>query len=144
MRWTPRLVVILALSAALLCVATNVPRSYVAAVVEFSPSFPDFGHDYTRAEAVSFMQINLKRLDRFASEAASQGAQIIVFPEYGIQADEPLSNWTRFPGAGSILPFTEAIPGNYMLAFDRVSISRKGCVLQDGALMFSVSSFSLC
>jgi predicted amidohydrolase len=85
--------------------------SFIGAVVEFSPSFPDFGHDYTREEAVSAMMINIKRLDTFAAQAAAQGAQIIVFPEYGITADEPFSNWTRVSGPGSIVPFTEPIPG---------------------------------
>ena len=95
----------------LLIVALAVANaSFIGAVVEFSPSFPDFGKAYSREEAVLTMMQNVHRLDAFAAQARSLGAQIIVFPEYGIQADEPFSNWTRAPGPGSIVPFTEPIP----------------------------------
>ena len=103
----------LALVAALSALAVCNAVSFVGAVVEFSPSFPNFGKAYTRAEAVASMMLNVNRLDKYAAQAKAQGAQIIVFPEYGIQADEPYSNWTRAPGAGSIVPFTEPIPGAF-------------------------------
>ena len=94
----------------LLLQAAGISASFIGAVVEFSPSFPDFGKTYTRDEAISAMMQNVNRLDAFAAQARAQGAQIIVFPEYGIQADEPRSNWTRAAGPGSIVPFTEPIP----------------------------------
>ena len=101
--------------------------TYTAAVVEFST---DFSFDVlfrvlfrtlTRQEAVHVMMSNLKSFKNLATEAGRNGADIIVFPEYGL-------NGFLFPSRAHLLPFLEEIPdpwnGSYIPCGDSAFANR--------------------
>ncbi|XP_077980024.1 pantetheine hydrolase VNN2-like [Glandiceps talaboti] len=79
-------------------------NGYVAAVFEHvTISDPDtYHHTASREKAVKLMNQNLDIYDEQAKIASSRGAQIIVFPEYGLFGDGYDRN--------TILPFLETVP----------------------------------
>ncbi|KAM6900024.1 biotinidase [Xenentodon cancila] len=83
--------------------AESVLGSYVAAVYEHRVVLnPEPRVPLTRREALKHMQKNLDIYEEQAARAAQQGAQILVFPEDGIQG----FNFTRL----SISGYLETIP----------------------------------
>ncbi|XP_002734402.1 pantetheinase-like [Saccoglossus kowalevskii] len=82
-------------------------NGYVAAVYEHVAVVdPDTYHHVTsREKALKLMNQNLDIYDEQTKIAASKGAQIIVFPEYG------LFSWDY--DRNTILPFLESVPSPY-------------------------------
>eukprot|EP01132_Coremiostelium_polycephalum_P001510 gene1510-1902_t len=76
---------------------------YTAAVVDYSPIFYKYGLNITKETAVEYMMGNVKNYQIYSETAASKGAQIIVFPEYGILGD-------FFHTRDQALFYLEAIP----------------------------------
>jgi len=56
--------------------ASTTPSSYVAGVVEYFP--------YSEVDATDNVEKNLQAIEPLVESAAKQGAQILVFPEYGL------------------------------------------------------------
>jgi len=86
-----------------LCIQVN--SSYIAAVLEYSPETVLSNETLTRAEALQIINDNLNNYQYYIQEAKQQGAQIIVFPEYGLFG-WPDTDWNRT----TIFPFLESIP----------------------------------
>lgn len=82
---------------------THCSNFYTAATVEYAPILPK-SLNVSREEAIELMLSNLKQYDSFMAEAKQQGAQIIIFPEYGLYTPD----YSRSREA--ILPFLEPIP----------------------------------
>eukprot|EP01133_Synstelium_polycarpum_P001428 gene1428-1657_t len=78
-------------------------NTYIAAVVEYSPAAFSFPQNITKEEAEGYMFLNIKQYGIFADHAHGQGAEIIVFPEYGITGN-------TFESRDGALPFLEQIP----------------------------------
>ncbi|XP_068189744.1 biotinidase-like [Antennarius striatus] len=75
--------------------------SYVAAVYEHNIILnPDPGVPLSRADALRHMNLNLDIYERQAAKASQQGAQILVFPENGLQG----FNFSRLSVAGYLEP----------------------------------------
>ncbi|EDO38404.1 predicted protein [Nematostella vectensis] len=92
------------LSSKVLCCSASSQdaKQYTAAVYEHTAIFFPFQSPPPRAKAIQIMMTNLKVYEQKAIEAASKGAQIIVFPEDGIYG----MGYTR----DRIRPFLEAVP----------------------------------
>lgn len=58
------------------CQAITTPTSYVAGIVEYSP--------YSEEDATGNVEKNLQAIEPLVEAAAKNGAQIVVFPEYGL------------------------------------------------------------
>lgn len=58
------------------CQAITTPTSYVAGIVEYSP--------YSEEDATHNVEKNLQAIEPLVEAAAKNGAQIVVFPEYGL------------------------------------------------------------
>ena len=56
---------------------------YTAAVVEYSPE-TNYNPNITKNQAQNVMLKNVKQYEALVVQARHQGAQIIVFPEYGM------------------------------------------------------------
>lgn len=80
-------------------------NSYVAAVVEFSPQTAPNHALLSRADALQIINANLDRCEEYIKQAKAAGAQIVVFPEYGVFGF-PDQNWER----DTILPFLDQVP----------------------------------
>ena len=78
--------------------------AYRAATVEFSP--PYISEVTSRDQAVSLQLANVGRMDTFVAKAKSEGAQIVVFPEYGLQSWPESGSWSR----EMMSYFVEAVP----------------------------------
>jgi hypothetical protein len=61
----------------------NEDEYYIAAVVEYTPE-TNYNPNITKYQAQSVMLKNVKQFDAMVAQAKPKGAQIIVFPEYGI------------------------------------------------------------
>lgn len=85
-------------------IAVQNAAAYKAATVEFSP--PYIAEVTSRNEATNLQLSNLQRMDPFVAEAKDAGAQIIVFPEYGLQSWPQSGSWSR----EMMSYFVEAIP----------------------------------
>lgn len=83
--------------------AHGLPSSYVAAVYEHRVVLnPEPRVPLSRREALQHMRQNVQVYQQQAAAAARQGAQIVVFPEDGLQG----FNFTR----SSIVPYLEVVP----------------------------------
>eukprot|EP00164_Ancoracysta_twista_P011972 GFYU01018657.1.p1 GENE.GFYU01018657.1~~GFYU01018657.1.p1 ORF type:complete len:358 (+),score=94.66 GFYU01018657.1:58-1074(+) len=80
-------------------------NSYIAAVVEYSPSVFPVNATFDRDDAVALLKENLGAYAKYVESAKAQGAQIIVFPEYGLMG-WPSDSWTR----ETMRMFIETIP----------------------------------
>jgi len=83
------------------CISKN-SDSYIAAVVEHVPVV-DNGLNASREQAIKLMNLNMDIYENHIIKASRQGAQIIVFPEYGLYG-------SHFFSRDSILPYLEELP----------------------------------
>ncbi|GAM19788.1 hypothetical protein SAMD00019534_029630, partial [Acytostelium subglobosum LB1] len=76
---------------------------YVGAVLEYAPVNYNFTGGDPSANAITYMTLNLDIYQLYAQEAATAGAQIIIFPEYGILG-------VNFDTRDTVYPYLENIP----------------------------------
>lgn len=65
------------------------PRKLQIALVQFNPLPPDHSADAH--------ELNLKKAHQFVRDAAAQGAQLVVFPEYFLSGGEHHPSTSREP-----------------------------------------------
>ncbi|EGC36744.1 hypothetical protein DICPUDRAFT_150765 [Dictyostelium purpureum] len=74
---------------------------YIGAVLEYSPRI--YNYRDPNETPLAYVLGNVKEYDEYARQAASQGAQIIVFPEYGLLGG-------AFATRDGVFPYLEIIP----------------------------------
>ncbi|KAK5582483.1 hypothetical protein RB653_004068 [Dictyostelium firmibasis] len=74
---------------------------YVGAVLEYAP--PAYNFKDPNETPVKYVLANVKQYNSYAQTAKNQGAQIIVFPEYGLLGG-------AFATRDDVLPYLEVIP----------------------------------
>jgi len=79
--------------------------SYIASSLEYAPVYVPSNATLDRLSALTIMYSNLYYYEKYIQLATEQGAQIIVFPEYGLLG-WPEHGWNRT----TIYPFMESIP----------------------------------
>ncbi|KAM9963514.1 hypothetical protein ACTFIW_006745 [Dictyostelium discoideum] len=74
---------------------------YIGAVLEYTP--PEYNFKDPNETPIKYVLANVKQYNSYAQIAKSQGAQIIVFPEYGLLGG-------AFATRDQVLPYLEVIP----------------------------------
>ncbi|KAN0032159.1 hypothetical protein ACTFIV_006035 [Dictyostelium citrinum] len=74
---------------------------YIGAVLEYAP--PEYNFKDPNETPIKYVLANVKQYNSYAQIAKSQGAQIIVFPEYGLLGG-------AFATRDEVLPYLEVIP----------------------------------
>jgi len=97
--------ILLVVASCLFVASAAASSSYRAAVVEYVPAIVSNTETYTRADALTLMKENIEAMGLYLNQAAADGVQILVWPEYGLTG-YPTSDWTR----DSILPFLDVVP----------------------------------
>ncbi|KAN0050095.1 hypothetical protein ACTA71_003196 [Dictyostelium dimigraforme] len=74
---------------------------YIGAVLEYTPAA--YNYNDPNETPIKYVLANVKQYNAYAQTAKSQGAQIIVFPEYGLLGG-------AFATRDEVLPYLEVIP----------------------------------
>ncbi|KAF4528559.1 hypothetical protein B566_EDAN017074 [Ephemera danica] len=117
--------------------AEIIPRaSYTAAVVEFAPK----GSPSDPASLI--YSVNLQDFENFTQDVKTQGADIIVFPEYGLTGTECSSDRTLALDFSQIVPDPEENLNpcdTYGSSMEYETIRRLSCMARDSSIIIVVN-----